>query len=130
MNNEFTDREKDIVMHALIKLAVEQKLTKQNPKEMKKKFNAADERELLSPPGDTILETLTENNVTAGDLAEQMGITQVQMDGLIAGKEPITEQIALRLEVALDIPAHFWLNREKLYREKLKWIEEHEKSKK
>lgn len=96
------------------------------PKKIKP-MNIKEERELLSPPGDTILETLEHLKITSGDLAEAMNITQSSMDALISGKQPITETDAIGLQQCLGIDKQFWLSREKLYRDKLKWIEEQEK---
>jgi plasmid maintenance system antidote protein VapI len=92
-----------------------------------KKFNAQDERELLSPPGDSILEALEVEDISMETFAAMMAGNDFDVAGLISGKEPLTEGIAQELERALDIPAQFWINREKLYRKKLAWIEEQEK---
>ncbi len=78
-----------------------------------------DERELLSPPGDTILETMKELELISSLTAELMGISLSDFVLLTAGKLPITEEIALKLETVLGIDKQFWLNREKLYRDKL-----------
>lgn len=85
-----------------------------------------DEKELLSKPGDTILETLEYLNMTQAELGKRMGKTPSKINDLISGKEPITVATALQLEMVLDIDAQFWLNRETLYREKLIRIEQEE----
>lgn len=81
--------------------------------------NLKDERELLSKPGDTILETLEYNKMSQIELAQRMGRTPSKINDLISGKEPITVSTALQLEKVFSIDAQFWLNREMLYREKL-----------
>lgn len=81
------------------------------------------ERELLSCPGDTILETIEFKEWTRSTFAEKMGVTGQQARLLIQGKEILTDEIAARLEEVLGINKSFWINREKLYREKLAWIE-------
>ncbi len=78
-----------------------------------------DERELLSKPGDTILETIEHIRMSQVELAERMGKTPSKINDLISGKEPITLTTALQLEKVLGIDAQFWLNREMIYREKL-----------
>jgi HTH-type transcriptional regulator/antitoxin HigA len=88
--------------------------------------NLQDERDLLSKPGDTILETLEYLKMTQADLAERMGKTASKINDLISGKEPITIATAIQLERVLKIDAQFWLNRETLYREKLSRIEQEE----
>lgn len=95
-----------------------------------KKFNIMsklkDERELLSKPGDTILETIEHVRMSQVELAERMGKTPSKINDLISGKEPITLTTALQLEKVLGIDAQFWLNREMLYREKLLRLEQEE----
>jgi HTH-type transcriptional regulator/antitoxin HigA len=85
-----------------------------------------DERELLSKPGDTILETLIHIKMSQAELAERMGKTPSKVNDLISGKEPITVTTAFQLEKVLGISAQFWLNREILYREKLSRLEQEE----
>jgi len=85
-----------------------------------------DERELLSKPGDTILETIEYNRMNQVELAERMGRTPSKVNDLISGKEPITVATAFQLEKVLGIDAQFWLNREMLYREKLSRLEQEE----
>jgi addiction module HigA family antidote len=83
-----------------------------------------DELELLSPPGDTIAETLEHIKMSQVELAMRMGKTPSKINDLISGKEPITTNTALQLEKVLGIDAKFWLNREMLYREKLSRLEQ------
>lgn len=85
-----------------------------------------DERELLSKPGDAILETLEHLKMTQSELAERMGKTSSKINDIISAKEPISMTTALQLEKVLGIDASFWVNREALYREKLARIEETE----
>lgn len=86
-------------------------------------FNPKDERELLSPPGDTILETLEHINMSQVELAARLGITLERLSEIISAKKPITLRIAVGLHEALGIDVQFWLNREALYRAKLKKIQ-------
>ncbi|MBS1527436.1 MAG: HigA family addiction module antidote protein [Bacteroidetes bacterium] len=88
--------------------------------------NIKDERELISKPGDTILETLEHMHMTQTELAARMGKTAPKVNDIISGKEPITLATALLLEKVFGIDAHFWLNREIQYREKLLRIEQEE----
>lgn len=85
-----------------------------------------DERDLLSKPGDTILETIEHIKMSQAELAERMGKTPSKINDLISGKEPITVATAFQLEKVLGIAAQFWLNREMIYREKLSRIEQEE----
>jgi len=85
-----------------------------------------DERDLLSKPGDTILETLECMRMSQVALAKRMGRTPSKVNDIISGKEPITTVTALQLEKVLGIDAQFWLNREMLYREQLTRLDEEE----
>ena len=78
-----------------------------------------DEIELLSKPGDTILETIECLGISQDKLAERMGRKPSEINRLLSGKEPITSATALQLEKILGIDAEFWNNRERLYREKV-----------
>jgi addiction module HigA family antidote len=84
------------------------------------------ERKLLSPPGDTILETIEYIKMSQAELADRLGKTAPKVHDLITGKEPITYNTALQLEKVLGIDAQFWLNREMNYRTKLARIEQEE----
>ncbi len=84
------------------------------------------ERELLSPPGDDILETIEHIKMSQAELADRLGKTASKVHDLITGKEPITYNTALQLEKVLGIDAQFWLNREMQYREKLTRIQQEE----
>lgn len=85
-----------------------------------------EERELLSVPGDTILETIEYMRMSQIELATRMGKTAGKINDLISGKAPITINTAMQLEKVLGIDMHFWLTREAIYREKLARIEEEE----
>lgn len=84
------------------------------------------ERELLTKPGDTILETIEYLKMSQAELADRMGRTPGKVNDLISGKAPITVNTALQLEKVLGIDMQFWLNREMHYREKLARIEQDE----
>ena len=82
--------------------------------------------ELLSPPGDTILETIEKIGMSQVELAERLGRPKEKINGIIKGKEPITIKTAILLERVLSIPVSFWLNRETEYRAELEKIEQYE----
>lgn len=84
------------------------------------------ERELLSPPGDDILETIEHIKMSQAELADRLGKTPSKVHDLITGKEPVTYNTALQLEKVLGINAQFWLNREMNYRTKLARMEQEE----
>ena len=84
------------------------------------------EKEMLSRPGDTIIETIEFLKMSQAELAERMGRTPAKINDLISGKAPITVNTAIQLEKVLGIDMQFWLNREMQYREKLARIEQEE----
>ena len=81
----------------------------------------------ISPPGETMLETLEALGMTQVDLAERTGRSRKMINEIIKGKAPITPKMAIELERVLDVPATFWNNRERQYRETLARLEERER---
>jgi len=84
------------------------------------------EKSILSPPGDTIQETLESIKMSQAELAERMGRPKEKINDIIKGREPISTSTSFQLERVLGIPASFWLNREKEYRRQLFEIEQKE----
>lgn len=76
-------------------------------------------KELLSPPGDTIQETIDNLGMNQNELAERLGKNIKNVNQIIKGKEPITSDTAIALEKVLGVPADFWLERERQYRREL-----------
>jgi addiction module HigA family antidote len=75
------------------------------------------EPDLVTPPGEILLEKLEEIGMTQADLAERIGRTKKTVNEIIKGKAPILSETALQLERVLAIPARFWTNAEGQYRE-------------
>jgi addiction module HigA family antidote len=71
----------------------------------------------VSPPGDTLAETLEELGMTQAELATRMGRPQKLISEIINGKAAITPDTASQLERVLGVPARFWLKREQHYQE-------------
>jgi len=88
-------------------------------------INAA--KELISPPGVTLADTLEAYNITQYDLALRMNRPVISINEIIKGKAVITPETAYQLENILKIPGSFWLNREANYRIELAEIAEAEK---
>jgi len=74
---------------------------------------------ILSPPGDTLLETIEALAISQTELAERMNCPLKLVHEIIKGEAPITPEIALQLESVLNVPATFWLERERRYRMEL-----------
>lgn len=86
-----------------------------------------DARELISPPGDSLRETIEARGIPQKELALRMGRPLKTINEIIQAKTAITPETALQLERVLSIPADFWLERERRYRLKLAEITEAEK---
>ncbi len=84
------------------------------------------ERELLSPPGEDIKETIAYYKMSQAELAARLGKTTSKTHDIITGKEPITVSTAIQLEKVLGRSAQYWLNRESNYREKLFRLQQEE----
>lgn len=82
---------------------------------------------LISPPGDTLAETIGELGFSQSELAARMGRPHKTINEIIQGKAAIMPETAIQLERVTGIPADFWLEREKNYRLELAEIEEAER---
>jgi addiction module HigA family antidote len=76
------------------------------------------------PPGATLLETLEALGIPQAGLARRTGRPLKTINEIIKGKAAITPETALQLEKVLGMPASFWNNRERQYRETLARLEE------
>ena len=75
------------------------------------------EPDAVSPPGDTLQETIDALGMTQAELAERTGRPKKTINEIINGKAAITHESALQFERVLGVPASFWNNRELQYRE-------------
>jgi HTH-type transcriptional regulator/antitoxin HigA len=82
-------------------------------------MNTTFEPNFAVPPGETLAETLDALSMTQAELAERMGRPLKTINEIVAGKAMITADTALQLEKVLGVPASFWTNRERLYRDTL-----------
>jgi len=71
----------------------------------------------VTHPGFYIQEKLDEIGLTQTELAKRIGRTKKTVNEVITGKAPIEPETALQLERALSIPARFWNNAERQYRD-------------
>ena len=83
--------------------------------------------DVVSPPGETLLEVLEERGITQAELADRTGRPRKTINEIVKGKTAITPETALQLERVLGVPASFWNARETLYREFLAIQEERER---
>lgn len=73
--------------------------------------------DFVSPPGETLRETIEAWDITQAALAERTGKTVKAINEIVQGKSAITPETALQLERVLGVAAGFWLNREARYQE-------------
>jgi len=75
-------------------------------------------------PGETLADTIQALGMTQAELAARTGRPVKTISEIINGKEAITPRTALQFERVLGVPASFWNNLERNYRETLERIEE------
>lgn len=84
-------------------------------------------KEVISCPGDTLLETIQAKGISQSDLALRMGIPLKTINEIMMGKAAITPETAIQLERVIGPSAQFWLNYERQYRLDLAEIAEAER---
>ena len=83
-------------------------------------------KEVISCPGDTLLETINFKGISQTELAMRMGRPIKTINEIIMGKSAITPETALQLERVIGPSADFWLKYEQSYRLDLAEIQESE----
>ncbi len=69
----------------------------------------------VSPPGETLLETLQAVGMSQIELAIRTGYPLQVIEEVINGTMPITAEMASTYQRELGVPAHFWMNRDSRY---------------
>ena len=77
------------------------------------------EPDFISPPGETLQDILDNIGMSQAELARRMGRPTKTINEIIKAETALLPRTALQLEKVLNIPASFWNNREKKYREYL-----------
>ena len=72
-----------------------------------------------SPPGETIRAVLHAKGVSIDVFRLEIGLDESQTAALLAGVLPVTPAIAKNLAKSVGSTAHFWLERQKQYRDSL-----------
>jgi len=83
--------------------------------------------DVVSPPGETLKETLEALCMSQAELADRMGRPKKTINEIIKGKAALTPETALQLERVLGVPAAFWVNRDYHFREFLAKKQERER---
>ncbi len=79
------------------------------------------------PPGETLLESIETLGMSQAELAQRMGRPLKTINEIVKGKAAITADTAIQLEKVLRVPASFWNNAERTYREALARLEEQQR---
>lgn len=82
--------------------------------------------EIVAAPGETLAEILEDRGMSQAELAERMGRPKKTISEIVGAKAEITPETALQLEHVLGVPASFWSNLERNYRDYLARAEEME----
>ncbi len=82
---------------------------------MSKLIKTAYNPDFVSPPAETVLETLEMLGLSQEELAERTGKFERIISETVREESPITSEIAMQLELVLGVPATFWLARELQY---------------
>ena len=75
--------------------------------------------DLIIHPSETIEEVLEEKNMTQEDLAAKTGFSNNYITRVLIGKKNISSKFARSLEKALNIPAEFFINLQKIYNKEI-----------
>jgi len=73
----------------------------------------------VSPPGESLADLLEERGMSQAELAQKTGYSEKSILEIIQGRAPITPEIAVKLEMVLEIPARFWNARQAQYQESI-----------
>ena len=84
-------------------------------------------KEMLSLPGETLVDTMNAIGIKQPELADRMGRPLKTINEIINGKTAITPETAIQLERVLGVEADFWMSREQNYRLELAAIADSEK---
>ena len=80
------------------------------------------EKLIATPPSATIIEQLNIQHMTKREFGQKMQMNKHEVNQLLNGQMAIDTELAKRLESVLGVPRSFWLNLEKIYREKIQKI--------
>lgn len=75
--------------------------------------------DFVTPPGESLAETLEVIGMSQSELARRIGRPVKTINEIVHGKTSITPETALQLERAVGVSNRFWLNRESDYRASL-----------
>jgi plasmid maintenance system antidote protein VapI len=68
-------------------------------------------------PGELLVEWMLDQEVSAAELADRLGMAPCHLEGIISGETPLEEADANTLEQATGISSRVWLRLESSYRD-------------
>lgn len=71
------------------------------------------------PPGETLIDLMESMEMTQKELSLRLGITQQSLNRIFKGEQPVSYEIADKLELVTKLPAKMWNNLEASYRKQL-----------
>ncbi|MCT4135556.1 ImmA/IrrE family metallo-endopeptidase [Elizabethkingia anophelis] len=81
----------------------------------------------VSSPYSTIKDIITYNNMDKSLLNESLKKTKINLDDLLEGKVYIDKKIASLLSTMFDNSEDFWINKQKIYDERVRTLDSNEK---
>src|ERR1700745_653120 len=78
-------------------------------------FIYMDNMNMISPPWDTIAETLLVKQIPLKHLIDKLALSDAHLLDLITGDLVIDEDLANKLNDLLGIDVNFWINRDVIY---------------
>lgn len=105
-------------LNSLVKRIIERTKTtaKRYPMNLTSKITYKFTPDYAVHPGETIKEWQEIQGTSDEEFAEQLDVSTTILEQLFAGEQPINKRLANRLELAIGIPASFWMKLEANYR--------------
>lgn len=86
--------------------------------------------DLPIPPGEYLVEVISELGMTKDELAKRMNRPATKLSAIFTGEKAITPETALQLEKVVGVPAHIWTGLEDEYRLTVARIKQHQERQK
>lgn len=83
--------------------------------------------DVVSPPGETLVDVLAEAGMSQAELADRTGRPKKTINEIVKGKAMLTSETAVQLERVLGVPATFWARREAMFRAHLARVDEEQR---
>lgn len=78
-------------------------------------FNKTFSPQMALHPGETLSEKLNEIGMSAKEFSIRSKVPVETITSVMNGETRITQTLAVQFESVLKIPAHFWMNKQRVY---------------